>query len=81
MLLVIIEIESNLDELIELLGEVLTDDDPKFLLKELMELPSMFREIDIQKLVTTEASGPILNSPKLNEITEKLAGIRESIIK
>lgn len=81
MLLVIIEIESNLDELIELLGEVLTENDPKILLKELVELQSMFKEIDINNLITTEAPGPILSSPKLKEITAKVGEIRSSIIR
>jgi len=81
MLLVIIEIESNLDELIVLLGEVLTDDDPKILLKELTELQSMFDGVNIENLVTTEAPAEILKRPKLKEVTTKVGEIRASIIR
>lgn len=81
MLLVVIEVESNLDELIALLDEVLTEEDPKILYQELTELKSMFDDVDINKLITTEAPGPILNSPKLKEITAKTTAIRNSIIR
>jgi hypothetical protein len=81
MLLVVIEIRTNLDQLIELINEVLTDDDPQILLKELVELQSILNEIDINKLITTEAPSAILNSPKLKEITLKVDEIRSMIIR
>ena len=81
MLLVVIELRTNLDELIDLIGEVLTDDDPKILLKELVELQSMFKEIDINKLVKIKSPGSILTSPKLDEITTKVNEIRALIIR
>lgn len=81
MLLVIIEIDSNLDELIELINEVLTDEDPKILLHDLMDLQSIFNEININDLVTVKSPADILQATKLKEITAKTEEIRNSIIK
>lgn len=81
MLLVIIELESNLDDLISLLEEVLTEHNPKILFRELLELQSMFDEVNIENLITTEAPGQILKTPKIKQITDQIAMIRGAIIR
>lgn len=81
MILVVIEGGDDLDELIDLLSEVLTEDDTKILYKELLKLQTIFGKIDMSNLVSVKDPGTILESPVLQEITEQVELIRGSIIR
>jgi hypothetical protein len=79
MILVVLQSERNLNELLVMIDEVLTDKDPRILYNELKDLKASFDKVDFNEIAHIENPAEILSNEVLLEVTSKVAAIRKNI--
>lgn len=80
MILVVLESERNVNELIAMVDEVLTDEDPRILFEELKILKSILDKVDYNEIARLEKPGDILQNEVLLETTAEVEKIRAGIL-
>lgn len=80
MIMVVLESEKNLANLITMIEEVLTPEDPGVLIDELKDLKASLDKVDFKEIATIENPADILKNEVLLEVTEKVALIRADIV-
>jgi hypothetical protein len=80
MILIVLESERNVNELITMVDEVLTDQDPRILYDELVDLKASFDKVNFEEIAHIENPAEILSNEGLLEITDKVAKLRATIV-